>query len=272
MRRSLQVCALVLLAPGTVAAQASRDDAIRMVLAGDYQRAEQALRLLAEDPAKPDPSAQFFLAMLYDTGAGVPRMVMRACGLYRQAAGANGPFTHTAAELGRMLHEDSPVPEQMCSAGPWHELPEALFTLGVNHTVQFTRNSLVLRHEGTEKRVMTGTLPGVITLPPVYTPLDVTHPVRERRHFLQGFVWSPDHPSAPASWTLIWGLTEVVGVEYVHVTVERNLLTVGGARPPADVNLASFARVQVGASGEAEWVVGSGANARSGIVPRRERP
>lgn len=263
-------CALVLLVPCAAAAQPSRDEAIRLLLAGDYQRAVPALRSLAEDPVKPDPAAQFLLAILYDTGTGVPRSVMRACGLYREAAGAVGPFMQTAAELKRMLHEDSPVPEQMCAAGPWHDPPEVSFTLGPDHTVQFTANSIVTRARGTERRVMTGTLPGVISLPPLYTPLDVTSPVRERRHFLQTFWWSPDNPSAPASWTLIWGLTEVVGVEWVNVTFERNLLTVAGSKPPAEPNPATLARVRVSASGEAEWVVGSGPDMRTGIASRRE--
>ena len=117
---------------------------------------------------------------------------------------------------------------------------------------------------------MTGNLPGVIQLPSLYTPLDVTHPVRERRHFLQSFWWSPDNPTAPASWELIWGLGEVVGAEFVHVTFARNVVTVAGAKPPADSNLGRLVRVHVGATGEPEWVIAGGPNARSAIVPRRE--
>jgi TPR repeat protein len=30
----------------------------------------------------PDPLAQFFMAMLYEGGHGVPRDTIRACGLY----------------------------------------------------------------------------------------------------------------------------------------------------------------------------------------------
>jgi TPR repeat protein len=123
------------------------------------------LRPLAEDSTKPDPAAQFLLAILYDTGQGVPRNVPRACGLYRQVARMDGPFTGTAETLGRMLHEDSPVPEQMCSTGPWHDQPEASFTLGPGHTVQYSSNTIVLRYKDAEQRIVTGNLPGVVPLP-----------------------------------------------------------------------------------------------------------
>ena len=148
MSRWVCACAFVLLVPCTADAQTSRDEAIRLLLSGDYQRAAQALRPLAEDPTKPDPAAQFLLAILDDTGQGVPRNVPRACGLYRQVARMDGPFTGTAEALGRMLHEDSPIPEQMCSTGPWHDQPEASFTLGPGHTVQYTSNTIVLRYQG----------------------------------------------------------------------------------------------------------------------------
>ena len=269
MSRWVHACVFLLLVPGTSNAQPSRDEAIRLLLNGDYQRAAQALRPLAEDSTKPDPAAQFLLAILYDTGQGVPRNVPRACGLYRQVARMDGPFAGTSEVLGRMLHEDSPVPEQMCSTGPWHDLPEASFTLGPGHTVQYTSNTIVLRHKDAERRVVTGNLPGIVPLPVVYTPLDVTHPIRERRHFLQSFFWSPDNPAAPTSWELIWGLSEVVGAEFVHVTFARNVVNMPGPKPPSALDLTSLARVHIGASGEVEWVT-TGPNGRSAIVPRQE--
>jgi hypothetical protein len=262
--------ALLLLVSRAAGAQETRDDAIRVLLAGDYQRAARALQALADDPATPDPAAQFLLAILYDSGQGVPRNPMRACGLYRQAAGASGPFRETAATLGRMLHEDSPVPEQMCSAGPFHEQPEVSFTLGPDHSVQFTSNAILVRYRDAERRIVTGNLPGVVPLPALYTPLEVTQPVRERRHFLQSFFWSPDHPATPATWELIWGLSEVVGAEFVQVTFVRNVVTMSGPKPPTTLDLSSLAKVQVGVTGEAEWIT-TGANGRRAIIQRRDR-
>jgi len=269
MARWVPVWTLAVLLPATSAAQ-SRDDAIRMLLSGEYQRAAQTLRPLAEDPAGPDPGAQFLLAILYDFGHGVPRNVMRACGLYRQAAAARGPFSETAQTLGRMLLEDSPVPESMCSAGPWHDLPEASFTLGPNHSVRYTGDAIVVRYQDAERRIATGNLPGVVPLPVQYTPLDVTQPVRERRHFFQAFFWSPDNPSAPAAWELIWGISEVVGAEFVHGTFVRNVVTVAAPRPPTGLDLASLASLRIRAGGEVEWVT-AGPDGKRGIVPRKDR-
>lgn len=269
MGRWVRACSFFLLVPCAAAAQPSRDEAIRLLVAGDYQHAAEVLRPLADDPVKPDPAAQFLMAILYDTGRGVPRNVMRACGLYRQAA-AHGPFTQTAAELGRMLHEDSPVPEEMCSAAPAHELPDASFTLGPNHSVHYTSNSIVVRYQGDERRIMTGNLPGVVPLPVRYTPLDVTRPVRERRHFIQSFFWMPDRAEAPTSWALTWGISEIVGVEFVHGTFEKDVITVAGSQPPTGTDLGKVLRVHVSTNGEAAWVVVSGSNPRSGILSRRE--
>ena len=280
MSQWLRLFAIVLAVavPHAAAAQPhpspSREQAIRMLVAGDHQGAAKVLEPLAQDSSKPDPAAQFLLAILYDTGEGVPRNAMRACGLYRQAGSATSPFMQQAAELGRMLHEDSPIPGQMCSPGPWHDLPEATVTLGAGHTVQFTANTIVVRYRDREQRVGTGTLPGAIPLPIIHTPLDVTQPVRERRHFLQSFIWVPDNAVAPSSWTLGWILNEIAGAEFVPITGERSLLTVTAERPPSAVDLLRLATVRVGASGQPEWIIpaGGGENVRTAAVPRRERP
>ena len=270
MRRWAPVCALWLLVPSAASAQAPLDEAIQKMVAGDYHGAAQLLRLRAEDPQTPDPTAQFLMAILYDFGKGVPRNVMGACGLYRQAAAGTSPFRETAAMLDRMLRDDSPVPEHMCATGPWHDVPDASFTLGPAHTVTFTANTILIRHQGGERKIVTGLLPGVVPVAPVYTPLDVTHPVRERRHFFQSFYWSPDNPARPSSWTLLWGLTEIVGAEFVHVTFDKNVMTAAGPKPPDASSFARLIRVHVGATGEAEWVTGDAGNVRSGVVPRRE--
>ena len=270
MRQCL-FAAVFVFVPGVAAAQAPLDAGMRKLVAGDYQAAAQLLEPLAENPVKPDPAAQFLMAVLYETGRGVARDTMRACGLFLQAAASDSPFAQQAAVLGgRLKSEFGPMAAQLCASGPRHEMPPALFTLGPDHSVQYTSNSIIVRYHGAEQRVGTGMLPGVIPLPIVHTPLDVTRPVQERRHFLQSFLWSPDSPSAPASWTLGWILAEVVGGDYVNITGERNVFAVRGAKPPADFTLSSAARVFVDANGEAAWVIAGGANPRSAVVPRRE--
>lgn len=270
MSRMARFVTAFLLIPAAAFAQATRDDAIRKMVAGDYQGAAQLLKPLAEDPGTPDATAQFLLAILYDFGQGVPRNVMGACGLYRQAAASGSPFSETAAALDRMLREDSPVPEHMCATGPWHQVPDVAFRLGADHTVHFTANRILIRYQGAEQQIGTGTSPGVVPLAPVYTPLDVTQPVRERRHFFQSFYWFPDKPATPSSWTLMWGLVEIVGSQYVHVAFDKNVTTVTGTRPPDASSVGQLVRVYVGTTGEAEWVVGDGPAPRRGLVTRRE--
>jgi TPR repeat protein len=70
-----------LLFPGAATAQTTADGVLAIVR-GDYQLAAHVLRPLAEDAPQPDPMAQFFMAMLYESGDGVARNKMRACGLY----------------------------------------------------------------------------------------------------------------------------------------------------------------------------------------------
>ena len=66
---AILVCVLTLLAT-PAAAQSTTEEGIRAVLRGDYQAAARILKPLADDAARPDPVAQFFLAVLYHTGLG----------------------------------------------------------------------------------------------------------------------------------------------------------------------------------------------------------
>lgn len=98
------VCVFTLLAT-SAAAQSTTEDGIRAMLRGDYRAAARILRPLADDAARPDPVAQFFVAMLYDTGQGVERDEARACGLFLRAAGGAHPFSEQAAAIGAFKRE-----------------------------------------------------------------------------------------------------------------------------------------------------------------------
>jgi TPR repeat protein len=74
------------------AAQSPIEGGIRAVLQGDYHAAARILRPLADDPARPDPVAEFFLAILYDTGRGVQRDMGRACALFLHSSAASHPL------------------------------------------------------------------------------------------------------------------------------------------------------------------------------------
>jgi hypothetical protein len=54
---------------------------------------------LSDNATAPDPVAQFFLAMLYQSGRGVEPNALRACGLFVGATKPANPFMQQASEL-----------------------------------------------------------------------------------------------------------------------------------------------------------------------------
>ena len=79
MRIFPAIALAVVLAPTSVAAQITTFDGVQALLRGDYEAAARILKPHAEGPSPPDPIAQFFLALLYDSGRGVARDQLHAC-------------------------------------------------------------------------------------------------------------------------------------------------------------------------------------------------
>lgn len=228
------------------------------------------LRPLAEGPAV-DPAAQFFMAVLYLSGQGVERNQLRACALFASAAKPSNPFMLQSSAIASTLRDEMGLGASFCTdGGLWRDPAPASFVLGPNHRVDITASSITVRYNGTERRVMTSGLPGMVYVPIRYTPLEVTRPVAARRHFLQTFVWQADVPETPSVWTLGWILAEVVGADMVPVTGERSLVTVPGGQPPASFDVEKLAHVRVGANGDVEWEITGSADPRRGIVPWRD--
>ena len=85
---------------GAASAQTETVDGVAALLRGDYQRAVEILKPIAEDSQSRDTVAQFFMAGLYESGNGVPADPLRACALYVRAASNNqNPFGQEAAQL-----------------------------------------------------------------------------------------------------------------------------------------------------------------------------
>ena len=97
-------CAFTLLAASLVP-QSTREDGIRAMVRGDYLAAARIFRPLADEATPPDPVAQFFLAMLYETGRGVKADNGRACSLFLSAARHPHPFTEQAAAIASSLQD-----------------------------------------------------------------------------------------------------------------------------------------------------------------------
>jgi len=268
MRLLLPCTLAVLLAQSPAGRLPPRDDGLTAFATGDYANAARILGPLADDSEHPDAVAAFLLATMYESGRGVERNLMRACGLFLKAASAGGPFGDQAVQLSRSLREELGRASEFCSAdAKWRPLPQASFTLGVEHTVTFGSDAILVRYRGQEGRMGIGALPDSLTLPPIYIPLDVTRPQRGRRHFMQSFTW---WRAAGSEWKLGWMLSEVVAAEILPVTGNPNLMTSEAAQPPDVIDFTALVRVRLSNDGEAEWAILGGPNPRSETVPWRE--
>jgi hypothetical protein len=218
-----------LLFPGAATAQTTADGVLAIVR-GDYQSAARILRPLAEDAPQPDPIAQFFMAMLYESGRGVASNKMRACGLYLNAAKPANPLMNQSLDLARSIQDQfGGAAAAVCDAASAFRsrpAPPTTFTLAPDHWVTIDENGATVGYMGAEKRTDMGGGGGLVALPIRHTPLDVSRPVDARRHFIQFFLWLPHRISDPPTWTLGWMLIEIVGLDVVPVTGDPALATI----------------------------------------------
>ena len=259
--RTAHVClaAAVWLAPCAASAQTSASDGAKALVLGDYETAARIFRPLAEDPQQPDALAQFFLALMYNSGVGEPADPIYACALFGRAAKPANPFMMQSLALARAVEEQSPVAAQFCSRATVDDdhLPQPVsFTLGPDHTVSVDRLGVTISYHGTHKRttMLMGGDQDVLFLPIRHTSLTVTRPVPARRDFIQYFAWRSTNASEQVSWTLGWRLFEVVGADLLHVASE-DVFTVKAPEPPALPDVTSLVQVRVNQNGEMEWVI-----------------
>lgn len=270
MRTCVPVAAFLILTSSLASAQTRTDDGIRALLRGDHKDAVRILAPLAEDSAAPDPVAQFFMAMLYQSGRGVAPDALCACGLFMSAAKSANPFMQQASELAEAMRDRIGLGAQFCGAsGPWTNPVPASFSLGPNHQVDITGPSITVRYNGSERHVTTPSGAGLVYLAPRYTSLQVSRPVAGQRHFIEQFVWSPNALEKPSTWTLWWSLAEIVDGDYVPIANERNLVSFIGTEAPVAINVAIFAGVRMNAAGAVVFQV-IGPHARTDVVPWRD--
>jgi TPR repeat protein len=144
MRSPLLYLLVALLLVASPIAQGTREDGLRAFVDGDYARAAQILGPLAEPPQSSDGIAQFFMAMLYDTGEGVGRSTALACGLFQRAAAGTGPFVDHAALLARALREETTPGALLCPLGPGSQPARSpLFGFAAKRTFSTAGEALV---------------------------------------------------------------------------------------------------------------------------------
>jgi hypothetical protein len=269
MRLCLAIFLLVGTLPRPAEAQTSVEDGVRAFVRGDYASAARILSPLAEASTEPDATAQFFMGMLYDAGKGVPRDEMRACTLFAAAAKPSNPFMQQASAVAAMMQQMG-AGSALCGRPPAIGPKPTSFLLGPDYSLDVTPYQFVVHYHGADNSTPIATLPGAVSLPVRYTPLDVTRPAAMRRHFVQQFMWWQE-PRDASTWLLGWLLGEIVDGAYVPILGERNVASTTDARPPATTDLDNFARVRVNANGEAEWQILGGPNPRNGVMPAKSQ-
>jgi len=260
------LCVFTLLA-APVAAQSTTEDGIRATLGGDYREALRILRPLADDTVHPDAAAQFFLAILQDTGHGGGGNT-RACGLFQRAARRPNPFAGQSAALATVIREQlGEGASVFCIADEsWQGGPPLSFTLGPEHRIVFADTSVRVTYYDQEQATTMVPSQDAVSLSIQYTPLTVTQPTAARRHFFQWFTWVRDPTAQPSAWKLYWALSEVVGAQWLLIKTEV-FAVVSGPAPPASHDVSNLVRLQVNANGDAEFAIVGGGTPRTERIP-----
>jgi hypothetical protein len=201
--------------------QTGTADGVAALARGDYQRAVEILKPIAEDWRTHDAAAQFFMAGLYEAGRGVPVDPLRACALYMRAVlKYDNPFGREASRLlpafisrGQEVNDEC---QFLANIGFEHGLEPVTFDLGAGHFVEWKLTGATVTYGDTTKRVPIPIplVPGSRFLPLQHAEL-ATGPTRSvTRHFIEAFVWHPLGRSGP--WHLLWHVFEVVRDEMIR--------------------------------------------------------
>ena len=239
------------------------------MLRGDYPATFRILRPLADDMAHPDPVAQFFLAILADTGHTGDNQ--RACALFLRAAGRPNPFAGQAATLASVVRDQlGDGASLFCIVDDgWQGGPPLTFTLGPEHEVIFTDRSMRLIYKDKEQSTTLIPSADAVYLPFRYTPLTVTRPTAGRRHFFQSFTWVRDPMISHTFWRLHWVLSEVIDDQWI-LNASEVVSEASGSTPPTSQDVSKLARIQVNANGEAELTIVGGSSPRTEVISRKE--
>jgi hypothetical protein len=264
MRRRVFLIVLigVFVAAACVSAQTATADGVAALARGDYQRAVEILKPIAEDWNIEDTAAQFFMAGLYESGDGVPIDPLRACALYMRAMNnLENPFGREASFLaGRSISRGQEFNDEcqtLANLGFENGFEPRMFDLGQGHFVEWKLSAATVTYDGQTKRrqMPLPVSPGERFLPLQLTEL-ATGPTRDlTRHFIEVFVWLPSGKAGP--WKLQWLVFEVVRDEIIAVGVSDSLTTAEGDAPPRPETFdpRDYAVLRVDDDGHAEWAV-----------------
>ncbi len=260
--RVLFIAALITATVSAASGQTGTADGVAALARGDYQRAVEILRPIAEDWGSNDAAAQFFMAGLYETGRGVSADPLRACALYLRASQKQDhPFGHEASLLfGALTLRGGREFDRECvllsNIGFDHGFEPATFHLGPGHSVEWTLAAATVTYQGRTRRQEMGLeISGARFLPLRYTEL-ATGPTRSvTRHFVEVFVWQPTTKSG--GWSLQSLVFEVVEDQIVTIDTTGPIATAEGELPPSreSFDVREYVVLRVDDKGNAEWAV-----------------
>lgn len=282
MRRPGVLLAFSLLAStATASAQTGTADGVAALARGNIPQAIEILRPIAEGWRQPDPAAQFFMAMLYETGRGVPLDLLRACALYQRAAMAgDNPFSAEAEKLLRALvvphipHDNEWVADcqVLANVGFDHRFEPVTFTIAAGHAIAWDLRGATITYQGkpTRSPVLLASR-GSVFFPIRQTDLPASAPGSGARHFNEIFVWRPSGDGR--SWSLEWHLFEVVRDQLIPVdtSADPSIVRIDADSPPTErtFDVRAYVDVRTNSNGEAEWAVLKGPRAATGVIAIR---
>jgi hypothetical protein len=228
----------------------------------DYARAAEAFAP-ATKSSPPDPTAEFFLAAMYENGLGVPSDPMRACALYVRGSSEPSSALREASQslvqsMGRRMGQDAFEDCMMyASLGFDTRFRPETFSLEPGHWISLDLRGATITYNGKDTRIPLNLgVQGAIFLPLQHTELMVGSSRSTRRHFIEVFMWLPSNKQ---KWTLLWRLFEVLPDKLEPITGEE-VATADTPEPPAEpeFDVRQVVQLRVNDSGDAEWAVLNG--------------
>lgn len=268
MRVALLVAgSLLLVSYPATQGPATTADGIDAFFRGDYGRAAEILTEAAETPGRPDETAAFLLATMYDDGRGVPADPVRACVYYSRAVG--GAFSEPAVALARRVRDLlTPQQKEDCNffagVGFSAAFEPVTFILEPGQWISLDVRRATITYDGKQKATdLHLAARGVRFLPVRHTEL-ATGPQRtDRRHFIEIFSYTS---TGEQKWMLMWTVYEVVRDQLVTIQTE------GPGMVPTDpsenryFDASAYAHLGVNENGDAEWTVRGTQAPRTGLI------
>jgi hypothetical protein len=269
-RLLLAAAAIVVVTAGPRAQTGTTADGVDALLRGDYARAAAILKPLAETVWQPDHRAEFFMAVLYESGLGVSQDRLRACALFMRASNDHqSPLGTAATALVRARQRD----RDAFSACNWRasvgfddRFEPVTFMLDQEHWIAFDLKGTTIAYRGVEQRIDVPLVSGPVRFVSIrHAELAAGPTFSTRRHFVDMFKWLP--LAQARTWSLRWELIEVVRDALVPVTSQQ-LITATGDEPPVRgaLDLESLVRLRVNDAGDPEFSVLTGATPRTAVV------